>query len=466
MELDDIRNILPLFLRHSNAAVAIKNLDASYLFANSAFERFACAAPDSVVGACDADLLSPERARRAAEAERTILTTGRAVSESETFVEKGETICFQVARFPIFGEHERQVAIGLIAVECLPRTDNVVDAERALKQAQEANAQLRSAIFTLEELASTDRLTNAWNRRRFEETIEGETHRSARYGHPLSMLLIDVDHFKRVNDEFGHREGDRVLVAISSLIRAIMRKSDSLTRWGGEEFIVLMPNTGLGRAQATARRICETVADSEIEGIGRLTVSVGVAEYLPSETSDEWIERADRAMYLAKEGGRNRVEADARRALTQNHIEHLEGNFVQLVWKDMFCSGHPLIDGQHRDLFARANELLDAMLSGRPRDEILLTIEHLLFDVGKHFRDEEWILGALEFGHLDGHRQEHARLMTRCHALVGEFEAGIVPIGELFEFLAHELVTRHILGTDREYFDLIRHSAVSLPLPE
>ena len=277
MELDDIRNILPLFLRHSNAAVAIKDLDGSYLFGNSAFERFAGAAPGGVVGACDADLLSPERARRAAEAEREILTSGRAVSESETFVSRGETICFQVARFPIFGEHERHVAIGVIAVECLPRTDNVVDAERALKQAQEANAQLRSAIFTLEELASTDRLTNAWNRRRFEETIEGETHRSARYGHPLSMLLIDVDHFKRVNDEFGHREGDRVLVAISSLIRAIMRKSDSLTRWGGEEFIVLMPNTGLGRAQATARRICETIAESEIDGIGRLTVSVGVA---------------------------------------------------------------------------------------------------------------------------------------------------------------------------------------------
>ena len=132
----------------------------------------------------------------------------------------------------------------------------------------------------------------------------------------------------------------------------------------------------------------------------------------------------------------------------------------------MFCSGHPVIDGQHRELFTRANELLDAMLSGRPRDEILLSIERLLFDVGKHFRDEEWILNALAFDGLDGHRQEHSKLMARCHALVGEFEAGIVPIGELFEFLAHELVTRHILGADREYFPLMPSDAGPLPMPE
>ncbi|MCB1915613.1 MAG: diguanylate cyclase [Rhodocyclaceae bacterium] len=466
MEIDDVRDILPLFLSHSNVAVAIKGLDGRYLFANGEFARYADAPLDTVVGADDDSLLAPDRAQRARVAEHDIRVSCQGVTVSECVIRGRGTISFQVARFPIFGEQQQLIALGLIAVEVSAEDCNVLAAERALKEAQQANAQLRSAIFTLEELASTDRLTNAWNRRRFEETIEGETHRSARYGHPLSMLLIDVDHFKRINDEHGHREGDRVLVAISALVRAIMRKSDSLTRWGGEEFIVLMPNTGLGRAQATARRICETVAASEIDGIGRLTVSVGVAEYLPSETSDEWIERADRAMYLAKEGGRNRVEADARRALTQNHIEHLEGNFVQLVWKEMFCSGHPVIDGQHRELFTRANELLDAMLSGRPRDEILLSIERLLFDVGKHFRDEEWILNALAFDGLDGHRQEHSKLMARCHALVGEFEAGIVPIGELFEFLAHELVTRHILGADREYFPLMPSDAGPLPMPE
>ncbi|MCB1908416.1 MAG: diguanylate cyclase [Rhodocyclaceae bacterium] len=466
MKADDFRDILPQFLSHANAAIAIKDLDGRYLFVNDAFARYAGTPCDQVVGMVDGDLLPAERARRAGTVERDVLASGRGATDSECFLDDGETIAFEVARFPVFCGRDEPVALGLIAIEIGAGQREVFDAERALKEAQAANAQLRSAIFTLEELASTDRLTNAWNRRRFEETLEGETHRSARYGHPLSMLLIDVDHFKRVNDQHGHLEGDRVLVSISTLVRTIMRKSDSLTRWGGEEFIVLMPNTGLGRAQATARRICETIAATDIEGIGHLTVSIGAAEYLPAEAADEWIARADQAMYLAKQGGRNRVEADTRRSLTQNHVEHLEGNFVQLVWKDAFSSGHPLIDSQHRGLFERANELLDAMLSGRPRDEVLVVIESLLFDVGKHFRDEEWILGALHFDCLADHRQKHAKLMSRCHALVEEFEAGIVPLGELFEFLAHELITRHFLGADREYFWLIPEGSAHLPPPE
>ena len=296
MKADDFRDILPQFLSHANAAIAIKDLDGRYLFVNDAFARYAGTPCDQVVGMVDGDLLPAERARRAGTVERDVLASGRGATDSECFLDDGETIAFEVARFPVFCGRDEPVALGLIAIEIGAGQREVFDAERALKEAQAANAQLRSAIFTLEELASTDRLTNAWNRRRFEETLEGETHRSARYGHPLSMLLIDVDHFKRVNDQHGHLEGDRVLVSISTLVRTIMRKSDSLTRWGGEEFIVLMPNTGLGRAQATARRICETIAATDIEGIGHLTVSIGAAEYLPAEAADEWIARADQAM--------------------------------------------------------------------------------------------------------------------------------------------------------------------------
>jgi len=465
MEIDDVRDILPLFVNHSRAAVAIKDLDGRYLFANGEFGRYVCAAPDRVVGSTDEQLLPAERARQTRQAERSAIGSGRGHSTDESFVREDEAVSYLVTRFPIFDERQQAVALGLVGIEIDHGQREVAAAQRALKEAQQVNAQLRSAIFALEELASTDRLTNAWNRRRFEETIEGETHRSSRYGHPLSMLLIDVDHFKRINDEHGHREGDRVLVAVSSLVRAIMRKSDSLTRWGGEEFIVLMPNTGLGRAQATAKRICDTIAAAELDGIGRTTVSIGVAEYLPAETTDEWLERADQAMYRAKQAGRNRVEVDLSRSPSQSHAEHLEGNFVQLVWKEAFACGHPVIDGQHQALFGCANDLLEAVLSGRPRDEVLLIVEQLIYAVEKHFRDEEWILDALGFSGLDAHRDEHAGLMARCRELVGEFESGTLPLGEIFQFLAHELVTRHILGSDRDYFPLTATHAEDAPSP-
>ncbi len=465
MEFDDVRGILPLFVNHSRAAVAIKDLNGRYLFANGEFGRYVGAPTAPITGSLDENILPADRARQARQAEEIAIDGGCGHSTDESFLSDGEAVSYLVVRFPIFDERQQTVALGLIGIEIDHGRRDLAAAQQALKEAQQVNAQLRSAIFALEELASTDRLTNAWNRRRFEETIEGETHRSSRYGHPLSMLMIDVDHFKRINDQHGHREGDRVLVQVSTLVRSIMRKSDSLTRWGGEEFIVLMPNTGLGRAQATAKRICDTIAAAELDGIGRTTVSIGVAEYLPAETTDEWLERADQAMYRAKQAGRNRVEMDASRSPSQKHAEHLEGNFVQLVWKDAFACGHPVIDSQHQVLFGCANELLEAVLSGRPRDEVLLVVEQLIVAAEKHFRDEEWILDALGFAGLDAHRDEHAGLMARCRELVGEFESGALPLGEIFQFLAHELVTRHILGSDRDYFPLAAAHAKEVSNP-
>jgi diguanylate cyclase (GGDEF)-like protein len=164
---------------------------------------------------------------------------------------------------------------------------------------------------SLAQLASTDLLTTTWNRRHFEQAVEGEIQRSSRYGHPVTMLLLDIDHFKRVNDTFGHTVGDQVIREVANCIRSVIRLSDSLTRWGGEEFIILMPNTGLSSAAVLAERIRESIATHDFEGIGPVTASLGLAEYLPSGSQEEWLDRADRAMYRAKDKGRNRVEIDS-----------------------------------------------------------------------------------------------------------------------------------------------------------
>ncbi|BDU68069.1 diguanylate cyclase [Geothrix oryzae] len=334
------------------------------------------------------------------------------------------------------------------------RPTRVLGVSRNITARRRAEEQLRRNLETLEQAASTDLLTHAWNRRHFDAAIEGEMHRSLRYGHPLSMLMLDIDHFKRINDTYGHPEGDRVLMEVADQVRAVIRLSDSLTRWGGEEFIVLMPNTGLANAKALAERIRESLAGCAIEGIGPVTASFGVAEYLPDASRESWLERVDHALYRAKQAGRNRVEADPLQSGIEPRGEHPEGTFLKLAWSASFRSGNPLIDAQHERLFRLSNDLLDAVLSGRDDGDLAALVTKLLSEVAQHFQDEEAILADLGFSGLQEHRQKHAELIGKALDLQQAFQAGTLSSGRLFQFLAQDVVALHMLKADREFFHL------------
>lgn len=158
----------------------------------------------------------------------------------------------------------------------------------------------------LELLATRDSLTNALTRRSMNEACQREMDRSQRNGRPLSMLLVDLDHFKQINDRHGHLEGDRVLVRFAQQVTSILRKPDSFGRFGGEEFILLLPETNLHDAQLVAERIRAMAADAAQPFC---TVSIGVATLNAGETLFEsLLARADQGVYLAKTNGRNRVE--------------------------------------------------------------------------------------------------------------------------------------------------------------
>jgi diguanylate cyclase (GGDEF)-like protein len=165
---------------------------------------------------------------------------------------------------------------------------------------------LEQARAELAELATHDALTGVFNRRKFNELIALEIERVGRYGSLLSFIIIDIDHFKRVNDTLGHEAGDAVLVSLAAVLRACVRAVDSVARWGGEEFVLLLPQVGVDGAAELAARICAAVRDDRL--LGGITVSCGVAELRPPESPDGLFARADRALYRAKEGGRDRVE--------------------------------------------------------------------------------------------------------------------------------------------------------------
>jgi diguanylate cyclase (GGDEF)-like protein len=182
----------------------------------------------------------------------------------------------------------------------------------------ERTAALSVANTRLLEMATTDELTGTLNRRALFDLLQREIDRHRRYSHALSLIVLDIDHFKQVNDVYGHAAGDSVLRHVAEVARAVIRSSDSLARYGGEEFVVTAPETSEDRAVELAERIRLRLRSHDIPvngGTLRLTASFGVTA-LHHEDGDagQVLRRADRALYAAKAAGRDRVERAGSRA--------------------------------------------------------------------------------------------------------------------------------------------------------
>ncbi|EME67573.1 diguanylate cyclase with hemerythrin-like metal-binding domain-containing protein [Paramagnetospirillum caucaseum] len=280
--------------------------------------------------------------------------------------------------------------------------------------------------------------------------------RKTRYGHPVSLLFIDLDHFKRINDTHGHAVGDDVLKAFCNIARKCMRSTDLLGRWGGEEFVILMPNSGVMIASLLAERIRKATMAYEFSVVGRVTASLGVAECREEESWESWLSRSDAALYAAKAGGRNQVIKDATHPGETGEAELLYLAYMRLGWRKAYESGHSLIDSQHRDLFDLANNLLTSVLGDRPDDEVVPQVESLVADLAKHFHDEEMIFRSVGYAAADEHAETHKSLIDHANNLVESFKQGELSVGELFNYLAYDFIAKHMLSEDRKFFSLIQ----------
>ncbi len=170
-------------------------------------------------------------------------------------------------------------------------------------------------ISMLRTLSDTDQLTGLFNRRLMMRRLDNEYARYRRSGPGFSMLMLDIDHFKRINDTYGHGVGDQVLVGLARVLGSCTRQTDTLARTGGEEFMLLMPQTDSAGGLVRAQRLCDAVAMARLatdSGELAITISVGAATVqVNDQTDDRLVSRADAALYRAKEGGRNRVEVDS-----------------------------------------------------------------------------------------------------------------------------------------------------------
>lgn len=163
----------------------------------------------------------------------------------------------------------------------------------------------------IQELSVTDSLTGLYNRRKFFEEIEKEVERAYRYGSRFSLIMLDIDHFKQINDKYGHQVGDTVLRKLAEVLRANTRKTDLVARYGGEEFIIMLTETPIEGAEGVADRIktaLEKVKISSLDGEVKFTASFGLSCYMPGDNVNSLISRSDQALYAAKNNGRNRIE--------------------------------------------------------------------------------------------------------------------------------------------------------------
>lgn len=322
-------------------------------------------------------------------------------------------------------------------------------------QACDLLEQARARIQHLEQQVSIDALTGLWNRAHFDNVIEAEIQRSLRHRQPVSLILFDIDHFKLINDTWGHPAGDRVLRELAVLCRALTRSSDALFRWGGEEFAVLLNDAGYRNAQRIAENLRQAIAVHAFSIAQPVTVSLGVAEHHATQSVDEWFARVDAALYAAKHQGRNRAHTDHNG--NSDTWGTQPGNFVlRLVWQEAYASGHLLIEQQHQTLFSLANQLIDQSASTAiTAGDVQGAFKQLLQHIAMHFACEEELLAQVGYPHVHAHGQAHRRLLSRAQKMFDDCQNDQISLGKLVQFVAIDVVAKHILQADRDFFPLL-----------
>jgi diguanylate cyclase (GGDEF)-like protein/PAS domain S-box-containing protein len=233
--------------------------------------------------------------------ERKKITTPPPLYDIEFICKDGRTIWCEVSVKPVFQDG---------ALVCYVGTSRDISEkklyEKKLHEMLEAQMQINKQ---LEDMLTYDMLTGAYNRRKFEYFVHQEIEKAERYENPFSITIFDVDNFKQINDVSGHNNGDRVLQEIAAIIKHTLRDSDKLFRWGGDEFIVLLPDVNLKNAFKVANKIRKAIDSYAFDIEGKcVSLSLGVGTYDTNETLDQFIARVDKALLKAKNNGKNLVE--------------------------------------------------------------------------------------------------------------------------------------------------------------
>lgn len=303
----------------------------------------------------------------------------------------------------------------------------------------------KKAEEQIREIATKDGLTGLYNRRYLDMIVEEEIERAERYDIPLSIFILDLDHFKKINDDWGHPVGDTVLKQTAEIILNNIRLSDIPLRIGGEEFLVLMPHTNLEGAKQAAEKLRKEIEMVIHPVVGKYTASFGVAERRRGETYHHLYQNADSALYKAKNSGRNRVES----FIDEN------SESVSLYWKDAWNCGEEKIDNQHKELFMMSSKLLENYILTLDKEEALKYLDDILNHINEHFNYEEEVLEKINYKDIYRHKNIHRAIMKKAFEVRHNIEEDLIDLSKAFTFLFDEVVVGHMLKEDTKFFPQI-----------
>ncbi len=206
-----------------------------------------------------------------------------------------------------FEQKNQVILIGLVTVFVLLMYYVIHRISKYIYANEELTESLKEKSDELERIATIDKLTGVYNRHKFEDILILEMERSRRFSQPLSLILIDIDHFKIVNDTYGHDVGDEVLKYLVKIVQDTIRQIDVFARWGGEEFLILSPSTDLENVQLLAEKLRFSVEHADFPKVSHVTISQGVAMFEEKDTFNDVFKRVDKGLYWAKKHGRNQV---------------------------------------------------------------------------------------------------------------------------------------------------------------
>ena len=281
---------------------------ANYMMVHGGMENLKVAAP-SDYGNIKYDFVAPKEWPELA----SILSKGyRRLSPHEHSTLQQKWFSFQMVERMDYAFFWKTLGVIALMVSCVLWWNRKLRIQKnktdtALIQLQETQALLREKYGELEKLSVTDKLTTLYNRMKLDEVLKAELERARRYGGDLGLIMMDIDFFKRVNDTYGHQAGDLVLVELAGILKKSFRKIDTAGRWGGEEFMVICPQTGQEGLMTAAGTLRQTIEAHEFPQVGHITISSGVALYREDDSVDTLISRSDKALYQSKKNGRNRV---------------------------------------------------------------------------------------------------------------------------------------------------------------
>jgi diguanylate cyclase (GGDEF)-like protein/hemerythrin-like metal-binding protein len=298
-------------------------------------------------------------------------------------------------------------------------------------------------------LAMLDPLLKIYNRNKLDEDMAAIVENSNRMGDTASILLIDLDKFKSINDEYGHDVGDEVLIQATQIITSLLRADDSVYRWGGDEFMVLAPLTDINGAARLAQRINEKFEASVFPKVGELHVSIGCAQHFQHELKENWFKRVDLTLYKAKQTGRNRIEIWA-------NTDLLPATIAKLIWQGVFESGNTEIDRQHKILLRLSNELYDRLGSSDSKADVDEILDRVGTELTNHFNFEYELIKKLKFEEADQHKVIHDELLSEYDQMRTQLHGGTVNLGAFFNFVSVKIIAQHIIKEDSKFFELIK----------